>query len=490
MQNINLCQRVETIPPGEKTRQWVLNDSTNSNFHNIVHLGESPLYLHFSWRRSARDPIQFVGIFKLDLPGLLQYGYVRLENDEPNNSNIRLRIKHKIDGIFYIQVNDNNPSLLMNAISPNNDQGPLEMKNQVENPKINKNEIDQLIISKQIFLHGIEHSKKSGQINRMIAIHNIHNSIEILLRGILYTSDKKFSDYKFDELIGEANVVYQNKVGKEFPLMKKIKSLNSQRNMVQHDADDPSIKVVEKYSIYTRTFLEEVYQNYYDLDFDNVSLIEFIQNQEIKSLLHLAQKNFFKDINKSMILLSRAFYLGINSVSQIFKTNYSNQYLPSALSWIDLLTTQGEVNNMIKYKENDLLARAYQQPYGRQKNEVRNSIINMMSGLEYYIGTQISIVGSGIDLFEYNKFKELTDKWSTIFSSNKNGKFVSIYWPKKPMEVITIEQTEELLFYVVNTLFGIESKGIELTIHDDYLEFFRILTEWDTSKINIHEVDA
>lgn len=113
MQNLNLCQRVETIPDGAKTRRWVLNDATNSNYHSVVHLGESPLYLHFSWRHSSQDSIQFVGIFRLDLPGLLQHGYVRTEPKDSYGPEIRLRIVRARDGDFYIQVNQDGPRLLL-----------------------------------------------------------------------------------------------------------------------------------------------------------------------------------------------------------------------------------------------------------------------------------------------------------------------------------------------------------------------------------------
>ena len=109
----DLCQRVDHAPVGKKIRKWVLNDATNSNFHNVVNLNESPLYLHFSWRRSARDPIQFVGIFRLDLPRLLQHGYVRPEPKDSYGPEIRLRIVRVRDGDFYIQVNQDGPRLLM-----------------------------------------------------------------------------------------------------------------------------------------------------------------------------------------------------------------------------------------------------------------------------------------------------------------------------------------------------------------------------------------
>ena len=113
MRDPDLCQRVEHAPAGVKMRRWVLNDTTNSNHYGVVRLGESPLYLHFSWRRSARDPIQFVGIFQLNLPGLLKKGYVRPEPKDSYGPVIRLRIAWARDGKFFVQVNQDGPKLLL-----------------------------------------------------------------------------------------------------------------------------------------------------------------------------------------------------------------------------------------------------------------------------------------------------------------------------------------------------------------------------------------
>jgi hypothetical protein len=113
MRDPDLCQRVEHAPAGVKMRRWVLNDSTNSNHHGVVRMGESPLFLHLSWRRSARDPIQFVGVFRLNLPALLKNGYVRPEPKDTYGPEIRLRIVRARDGDFYIQVNQDGLRLLI-----------------------------------------------------------------------------------------------------------------------------------------------------------------------------------------------------------------------------------------------------------------------------------------------------------------------------------------------------------------------------------------
>ena len=487
MRDSALCQKVQQAPAGAKMRKWVLNDATNANHHGVVNLQESPLYLHLSWRRSAKDSIQFVGIFRLDLPGLLQNSYVRIEPKRPSGTEIRLRIKHKDDGKFYIEVNDKGPSLMLNhEIIYDNNQ--LSESEDIK-PKLslNKNELNQLIISKQIFLHGLEHSTKSGQIDRMIAIHNIHNSIEIIIRTIFYHSDKKYSDKRFDELIGEANEVYKKRTGKDLPLMKQIKSLNIQRNLVQHDADDPSQNVVNKYSILSRSFLEEVFENYYNISLEEISPIDLIQNQKIKTLLILAMEFRTSDLNKFMIYLTRAFYWGILNIQNIFPSKFSDEHLAGSLSWIDFLTSQEEVMNMIKFRNDEFRFRIHQYQYSSQKGEIRESFTRMMDGFEYHLGTKLSLLGVGIDVFKYNKFKNITRLWKTILFRNKDEKRISIYWPKNPDEIINNNITEELLNYVIETLYDIESKGFELHINEDYLEFFRILQEWDMKKINIIE---
>ena len=113
MSDPDVCQRVERAPVGVKMRRWVLNDATNSNYHSVVSVKETPLYLHLPWRRFARDPIQFVGIFRLHLPGLLEKGYIRAEPKDSYGPEIRLRIVRARDGGFYVQVNQDRPRLLM-----------------------------------------------------------------------------------------------------------------------------------------------------------------------------------------------------------------------------------------------------------------------------------------------------------------------------------------------------------------------------------------
>lgn len=105
MNNYDLCEPVPTIPPGAHVRKWTLRNDNNSHHHGVVKLKESPLYLEFSWRQSAADPVMWVGVFRLNLPGLLQGGYIRYEPVNSIGPKVRLRVVRAIDGKFYVQVN-------------------------------------------------------------------------------------------------------------------------------------------------------------------------------------------------------------------------------------------------------------------------------------------------------------------------------------------------------------------------------------------------
>jgi hypothetical protein len=111
--NNKLCSLVKTLPSGVNSRKWTLRNDNQSHYHGVVSIEETPLYIDFSWRQTADDPIMYIGLFCLDLPGLLQGGFIRWEPANSPGSMLRLRIIRDNDGKFYIQVNSKSPRLQM-----------------------------------------------------------------------------------------------------------------------------------------------------------------------------------------------------------------------------------------------------------------------------------------------------------------------------------------------------------------------------------------
>ncbi len=106
-----LCAPADHVPTGASHRNWTLRVDNHAHHHSVVHLGDSPLYLDLSWRATRSAPVNRVGLFRLDLHGLLQNGFVRRERG--TGSGVRLRILRDEHGHFYVQVNEDGPRLRM-----------------------------------------------------------------------------------------------------------------------------------------------------------------------------------------------------------------------------------------------------------------------------------------------------------------------------------------------------------------------------------------
>src|SRR5687768_10211481 len=104
MSSAKLCERVEP------SRQWILRYDNKRHHHGIVRLSESPLYLALSWKATTTASVRPVGLFRLDLRGLLAEGYIRYEPEGMKGENVRLRVVGREDGAFCLQVNAKGPA--------------------------------------------------------------------------------------------------------------------------------------------------------------------------------------------------------------------------------------------------------------------------------------------------------------------------------------------------------------------------------------------
>lgn len=101
-----LVNKVDAVPDGLKCHQWTLNAVNRKDHYGKVRLDESPFYLHlFCMDSEIEDPHE-VGIFKLDLKGLLDEGYIRHDPVHSAGTDLRLRIVSDSRG-FHIQTNGN-----------------------------------------------------------------------------------------------------------------------------------------------------------------------------------------------------------------------------------------------------------------------------------------------------------------------------------------------------------------------------------------------
>ncbi len=178
-----------------------------------------------------------------------------------------------------------------------------------------------LLLAKQLFLHGYDHSEHHGALNKMIAVHNFHNAIEIVLKAVMLHYEirpTKELNIGFDDLVNEIanNPILKNQ-GKKLPYRQQIRNLNTHRNLVQHDAVEPSTAVMDEFRLYTRRFLTEAYRTYFDLDFEAVSQLEAVDNSRLRKLLTLAVAEMEQEEHRTAVALAKlAFVWASESVTE------------------------------------------------------------------------------------------------------------------------------------------------------------------------------
>ena len=109
----NLCEVVQHVAPGARCRHWILRAEYSGHHHAKVPLSECPLYLELFWRLTANEQVRRVGLFRLDLNGLLRDGYIRPDPKDSRSPDVRLRIVRDNDGSFYVQTNHHGPRFLL-----------------------------------------------------------------------------------------------------------------------------------------------------------------------------------------------------------------------------------------------------------------------------------------------------------------------------------------------------------------------------------------
>lgn len=172
----------------------------------------------------------------------------------------------------------------------------------------------QLLISKKLFLHGLEHSNEVGDLNKIIAVHNFHNAIEIALKAIVFACEIKtgVSQFNFEKLL---EIIDDYKEFKDrnlkLPYRNDLSVLNKTRNLVQHNGIEPERSTMEKWRVISRNFLVSIFDEYFECSFDELSSITLINDARLRNILEIAltklsEKNWFESAAMSRLAFSWA----------------------------------------------------------------------------------------------------------------------------------------------------------------------------------------
>jgi hypothetical protein len=149
------------------------------------------------------------------------------------------------------------------------------------------------MLAKQLYEHALDHSRTGAAADKMIAVHNFHNAIEIVLRAILLEHEIRVErelNIDFEQMLSNIDQFPKfTEKGQRLPYRQELRKLNSVRNLVQHHAHEPEGSAMEEWRVFTRRFLTQAVSEYFGEDFDALTQLTFIADIRLQRLLALSK---------------------------------------------------------------------------------------------------------------------------------------------------------------------------------------------------------
>ena len=143
-----------------------------------------------------------------------------------------------------------------------------------------------LMDMKRLYKQGVITSKSTHRFQRRLTIHYIHFVVEQILR-------EKARDYHFQGRLSEQGfekIIKRLNEQMTIPDYERLLILNDMPNSAQHKNTVASKEDVDFQVKIVETFLKWSYKNYFQCDYDSLSLESFITDEKIKECMVEAHK--------------------------------------------------------------------------------------------------------------------------------------------------------------------------------------------------------
>lgn len=289
-----------------------------------------------------------------------------------------------------------------------------------------------LLLAKQLFQHGTVHAENTGDFEKMIAIHNFHNALEITLKAICIAKDipqhVKGQDRSFLSLAKEVEQCEPLIA----PLSARLVSLNKIRNLAQHDAVAPSATALEECRVLGEYVLQQLFNIFFKISFDDLSPLELIHSEELRGLLQ-----------RSLQLIELEKYMRSLLASYV-------SFYAAAAAITDHLTQAYEMPFEFK-------ASSYGGPNALTEAEKGEFLLAKMETLEQ----NMVLLITGISITDFSRFRRLRP----TFKISAGGK---LYQYKLDDKVETKEDVEWVQHFVVNVIVKWQSLGFVPVLTERY----------------------
>ena len=104
-----LVWAIRSVPPGARASSWTLRRDNRAHHHGVMTWHGGTAYLELAWRSTRGATARPVGMFALDLGGLLAGGFVRYEPAGTVGPRLRVRVVMRDDDSFALEVRPGTP---------------------------------------------------------------------------------------------------------------------------------------------------------------------------------------------------------------------------------------------------------------------------------------------------------------------------------------------------------------------------------------------
>ncbi|MBN1516289.1 hypothetical protein JXA32_06945 [Candidatus Sumerlaeota bacterium] len=153
--------------------------------------------------------------------------------------------------------------------------------------------IDQLILSKRLFIQGQIFTEQNDPISAGMAISLFQDSVEMLCWGIIKQYDVPIKKEK-TPFTSYADAI-KEKTGRQIQYWAKILDLNTARINFKHYGNLPNPSEAVKFSVYTEDYLRASFIDFFDKEYDEISLSLLIPFDDVRSHILCAEQNLRDD---------------------------------------------------------------------------------------------------------------------------------------------------------------------------------------------------
>ena len=171
-------------------------------------------------------------------------------------------------------------------------------------PKAPNEEIMRMLIRANQFLnHAKEHALSNTEFDVMIAIHNLDNALEYILRILIKHFDiesvegRNVESSEIDQLIGIISKFFAKNTLPALPYASDIKLIRKQRNLVQHAITNPASEM-KIYIANGEKFFSRTLERYFGIQLSDLHFSTLIEDSFVKDLITSAEQ---KITNKKYI---------------------------------------------------------------------------------------------------------------------------------------------------------------------------------------------